>query len=402
VITANVASQTEKLDENHESTLRNIDTLGTQMQEFSTRQSHALENVKSQNDAQKNILQRHTAELTEQAQRELENFTNLRNLMERNREENRTVFSDIQSHQADDRETLEILARESIRHLRSATNSRKSILKKLGNLEEQFAEFSVDRNSIRAETHMTDVDDHAFALYLQNQMQGLLPKLVEECVSRANQELRGYVRSSMEDAPKAVDLAASKALFQFVLTDESSERGGRDVNNRSSASVTNFNKVQSNTENFDYNGITIQESTEPFRISTGKRWEFKWKIGVLILSIRKTAIRIGPARTRIFEVRLCFIPALWISSSGLVMSYRQEVDPRGYPSLYPNLSAFAVVPHKAEQFYLVQTGDVEKLREMFLNGLAGPRDRKPDGLSLLYVGSLVTVKGKSKILMIEL
>jgi hypothetical protein len=372
------------------------------MQEFSTRQSHVLEHVKSQNDAQKNILQRHTAELTEHGQREWENFTNLRNLMEHNREENRTAFSDILSHQADNRETLESLAKESIRHLRSATNSRKSILKKLGDLEEQFAEFSVDRNSIRAKTHMTDVDDHTFALFLQSQMQGLLPELVEECVSCAKQKLRGYVRSSMEDAPKAVDLAAREALFQFILTDENSEGSGRGVDNRNSASVMSFSKAQSNTENFGYNSVTIQESTEPFRISTGKRWMFMWKIGVFILSIRKTAIRTGPTTTRIFEARLCFIPALWISNSGLAISYRQEVDPRGHPSLYPNLSTFAVVPYKAEQFNLVLTGDIKGLRDLFLNGLAGPRDRAPNGSSLLYVGSFVTAKDKSKVLMIEL
>jgi hypothetical protein len=48
-------------------------------------------------------------------------------------------------------------------------------------------------------------------------MQGLLPELVEECVSYANQRLRGYVRNSMDNFPKAVDLAASEALFQFAL-----------------------------------------------------------------------------------------------------------------------------------------------------------------------------------------
>jgi hypothetical protein len=136
VVSTNIAGQTQKLDETQERALRNIDMLGTQMQDFSARQSSALEHVKSQNDAQKTILERHTAELTERRQRELENFTNLRNLMECNREENKTLLGDIQSHQANDREVLEGLARESIHHLRSATNSRKAILKKLGDLEE--------------------------------------------------------------------------------------------------------------------------------------------------------------------------------------------------------------------------------------------------------------------------
>ena len=48
------------------------------------------------------------------------------------------------------------------------------------------------------------------------------------------------------------------------------------------------------------------------------------------------------------------------------------MDPRGYPLIYPNLLTFAVIPYEAEQFHLVLTGDIKRLRELFLNSLAGP------------------------------
>lgn len=93
-----------------------------------------------------------------------------------------------------------------------------------------------------------------------------------------------------------MSLAGSETLCQFALIDKNSEDSNNSIGNRNSVLIRNSTKARSITENFDRNSITIQESIEPFVKSTRKRWVFRWKVRVLILSIRKTAIRIRPAR----------------------------------------------------------------------------------------------------------
>jgi len=95
-------------------------------------------------------------------------------------------------------------------------------------------------------------------------------------------------------------------------------------------------------------------------------------------------------RAKVYKTKIELLPAAWIFPRGIVFSYMLHTDQRGYPTICPMFSTFAIVPPSSNQFRLVREGDIDELRRMFDIGLAAPTDREDSypEKSLLHVSCL--------------
>ena len=136
--------------------------------------------------------------------------------------------------------------------------------------------------------------------------------------------------------------------------------------------------------------------------SWSRSWIFRWRIGVLIVTVSASQSRFRVRRRRYqafkimkpssarytYRVSLDFQPAqnLWVRR-GLSMVCKSQQDHRGYHQICPMISTFAIVPHDAEAFSCVALADIPGLQYLFGARLAAPTDRDPEAVSLLLVSA---------------
>jgi hypothetical protein len=261
-----------------------------------------------------------------------------------------------------------------------------NIANKLSSLESQLSRFTMSADSFYSESNIQAEDDDKFARALRKQLSPILREGMEECLSRARKELKGWLRKEFEHVPDALEQVL-KSLPQYHDVPNPPQNPSPPNVARFSEDFTDECHRVSETYHCDDQASSARSSfTSQGWYTEWNTWTYKWTFGRFTVSI-------GTMRnktTKTYKTRVEFLPAAWIFSRGITFSYTLYTDQRGYPTICPMLSTFAVVPVRSEQFILVKRGDIHGLRRMFSMGLAAPTDRTYDygGGSLLHVSDM--------------
>ena len=132
-----------------------------------------------------------------------------------------------------------------------------------------------------------------------------------------------------------------------------------------------------------------------------RHWCFRWRVGILQVTVSafkidrhyqtvSNAYQIKTTEPRMaYRVLITFIPKQsFLTLRGTSISCWSQRDQRGYLELCPMLSSFAVIPGDSDVFVMSIKGDVDGLRQLFLNRAGSPADRNEIGWTPLYVGAL--------------
>lgn len=133
-----------------------------------------------------------------------------------------------------------------------------------------------------------------------------------------------------------------------------------------------------------------------------RSWIFRWRIGVLIVTVSTFHPR-SRHRRRVcqafktftsssakynYRVSIDFQPApSLLVTRGISMKCESRQDQRGYYQISPMIATFAIIPIDAEVFQLILKNDITGLQALFEARLAAPTDRSDHGLSLLHVSA---------------
>lgn len=130
-----------------------------------------------------------------------------------------------------------------------------------------------------------------------------------------------------------------------------------------------------------------------------RTWTYRWSIGFLCVRIYTSRTRSKDGATsqafgcstsawseEVYHLSISFLPAHRILSKGMSLTTGSRSDQSGYYLMCPEITTFAIVPDDSEVFSLVNEGNIEGLKRLFVGKLASPTDRRRDGSTVLLVG----------------
>ncbi|KAK0616359.1 hypothetical protein B0T14DRAFT_245295 [Immersiella caudata] len=122
-----------------------------------------------------------------------------------------------------------------------------------------------------------------------------------------------------------------------------------------------------------------------------KAWVKSCPIGSISFDItRRQHFLPGLMPIRTTVSRLVFTPmASWMTttlgiSTGVILQYESRQDNGGWPSFFPSLQVFRVLPRDDKVWGLLKLGEIEPIRAMFAQGILHPLDRNSYGRTLLH------------------
>ena len=133
-----------------------------------------------------------------------------------------------------------------------------------------------------------------------------------------------------------------------------------------------------------------------------RSWIFRWRIGVLIVTVstfnprsrhRRRVCKAfktfeSPSARFSHRISIDFQPASRLSiTRGISIKCESRQDQRGYYQIYPMINTFAVIPNDAEVMLLIYENDIIGLQGLFEARLAAPTDRLENSFSLLHVSA---------------
>ena len=257
------------------------------------------------------------------------------------------------------------------------TTAQNDIFNKLSRIEFQLSRFTMSTDSFYSESTIQAEDEDKFARAFRKQLSPILREGMEECLSRTRKELRGWLRKEFENVPDALEQVL-KSLPQYQEVANFPQNSSLPAVAKFSEDFTDECHTVCEPDHYRDQPSSARTSFTSQRLCTAwSTWTYKWMFGRFIVSIctMQSSKNDQSKTARTYKTRVEFLPAAWIFSRGVTFSYTLYTDQRGYPTICPMLSTFAIVHPDSEQFNLVADGDIHGLRRMFDMGLAAPTDR---------------------------
>jgi hypothetical protein len=224
---------------------------------------------------------------------------------------------------------------------------------------------------------------------LRQQLRGVLPNILEECLARSKSECKGFLREQLERLPKAFEDTLTETFKggfdRPTLFTSSPTRNKRQTLNPTATS--SHGEASGKMEDLHRECKTQPRWQSKSSLWNRKFWVYRWPIGLLRIYIaqrKRTDIRAG-GQMREFEAIVDFKPRLWLFSRGINLAVSYMTDQRGQPTIAPTISTFAVVSGDAPQFLYAMRSRVDELQVLFSQGLAAPTDQMEDGYTLIHV-----------------
>ena len=118
-----------------------------------------------------------------------------------------------------------------------------------------------------------------------------------------------------------------------------------------------------------------------------RTWRIRCRIGYLVTRFQRFRRRddiLG--HNPFFRISAMFYPpSRFMTLPGLSAYFTDEPDQRGHYQLCPLLTTFPIISSDAPVFQSITSDNVEAVRNLFVAGLASPRDQDGEGMSLLIV-----------------
>jgi hypothetical protein len=135
-----------------------------------------------------------------------------------------------------------------------------------------------------------------------------------------------------------------------------------------------------------------------------RSWTFRWKIGVLTMSLYTTTGRISGSLEREIqtEITFRFMPSqVLMQLPGVEMLHRIGPDVRGFHQIAPAICVFSVVSREHPIFDAIWDGDLVQVQELLATGKNMLRIQTGDGITLLHVSQFLSIYQSSYFLLQE-